>query len=495
MFDYSDSTFAPAPEPTKAFNPPLMQAPIRVDPTNRSDTHFEWWGPVGNTSVNARMVDPNFSNDGRVAIEDNPYAGPAGNSSASAGGYLATVPFVPETQRDGNEWVFQPGPAVGPGQTPMRRVDQMRETTKQTLVEQVTLPRIVRNDIGAGPMHYSDQFRETTKQTLESAVVQAPMQNTGPGAPIMRHSDEMRPTIKQTLAELIPQPQFQLSQGGAGIMPRLDQMRETTKQTTVESVVQGRMQNTGPSAPIMHRSDQMRETTKQQFSEATIQGPIQNTGPSAPIMHHFDEMRETTRQGTEQSVVTGNVGGNATGKAPIRHYDDEMRDTRRQFTAENPETGAPFNSSAAAGGYLSTDAYAPLTERNRGMEESYSFGPVEAGTKAPTDRGYLQNMTFDDRKEVGLYTRVPGRSRNADVPRNLYGNYNLPPDDQLDSTRTANPNMSRESTGRVMPTYRYSDSRDQLHQEFRYIDPMLQSQRYKNPYATDVRVIAGQPQY
>lgn len=496
MFDNSSFVRTPSATPTQNYQPPLMQAPVRITPTNRSDTNMEWRGPIHNSSADLTQMDQIYTQLSRTSIEENPLGGPIGNMSAGTGGYLAAVPYIPDTQRGGDEWTTGAGPAWGGGQTPMQYSDEWRPTLKQALEEVSQMPRVVRSGIGARPMEFSDVWRDTTKQTLSEATIMAPMQNPSGGARPLEFNDEFRPTLKQTLAEVVIPPVMQNPSGGARPLEYDDIFRPTTKQTTSEIRIQPGMQNPSGGARPLEYDDIFRPTTKQTTAENRVQPGMQNPSGGARPLDFVDDFRPTTRQTTEQTVFPANISGEATGKAPIRQYDDEWRDTRRQFTENNPELGPAYNSSAGAGGYLATDVYAPLTERNLGLEETYSFGPVSAGMKSPTDRSYLRNLTFDDRKEVGLYNRVPGRSQNRAVPRNVYGNWSLPPDDDHDPTRTANPNMSHLSTGRVMPAFRYSDTKDQIQvNEFRFIEPYQTSQLRVNPYATDVRVIAGQPQY
>jgi hypothetical protein len=292
---------------------------------------------------------------------------------------------------------------------------------------------------------------------------------------------------------------MQLPQGGAIQMPYIENLRSTVKETTVEATQQGRIggQAVGSAVPLA-RVDQERPTIKQTTVEATQQGRIggaatNKTGP-APLS---DTPRMTGREGLSEEVFAGNIAGAASGKGAIRHFDDQFRETRREYSAENPALGAPHNSSAAAGGYTSTGVEMRLTERNRdGLELTRSFGPVDAQTKAPTDRSYLANLTFDDRREASLYNRIPGPSRFTNVPRNMSGTYDLPPDDVNDYTRTGNPNLAPGNQRRMRSAVRYSETKD-LPQVFedRYIEPYQTSQLRTNPYATDVRVISGQPNY
>jgi len=498
MFDYSDAVRTPAPVPNTAYQPPLMQAPVRITPTNRDDTAFEWRGPAGNSSASARMLDPNFDYmTGRVAVEETPWAGPAGNSSAAAGGHVATVVEALPTQRDGNSWYSQPGPAFGGGMTTLPYSDQARPTGKQFTEQTAMLPRIVRSDIGTAPLPFEAQ-RATLRQSMESSVIMAPMQNTGPAAGPTPVQD-FRTTLKQGLESVSNPPRMQLPQGGAIQMPFIQDLRSTTKQSTVEATQQGRIGgqavgSVGQLAPL----DQARPTVKQTTVEATQQGRIggeaSNKAGPTPLS---DVARMTGREGLSEQVFAANIAGAAAGKAPIRHFDDEFRETRREYSAENPALGAPHNSSAAAGGYTSTGVDMKCTERNRdGMELTYSFGPVDAQTKGPTDRSYLANLTWDDRKEISLYNRIPGPSRFNNVPRNMSGTFDLPPDDVNDFTRTGNPNLAPGNQRRMRPAVRYSETKD-LPQVFenRYIEPYQTSQLRTNPYATDVRVISGQPNY
>lgn len=462
MFDYSDTFRTPAPGPSDAYQPPLLQAPIRVPVTNRADTEFEWRGPIGNSSASARALDQNFTHaPPRVAPEENPWPGVPGDPGCGAPGHVATGITARMTQREGNEWYNQPGPASGPGQTPMQYTDQTRPTIRQTTEESVVLPRIVRSDNGVGPMTYNPA-RPTGKQTTEEGIV-PPVLQAGSGQTPMQYTDQTRPTTKQTLES---------------------------------AVVMGPMQNTGPSAPTEHYSDQFRPTLREGVESLVVQPPQQLPQGGAVTMPYLDVARSTQREDTEQLTQVGRISGAASGKGAVRHYDDEFRDTRREFTAENPQLGPALNSSAAAGGYTSTGIQVPQTERNRGMEDTYSFGPVSAETKSPMDRSYITNITFDDRKEVGLYNRIPARDRFTDVPRNLYGNYNLPPDDQLDFTRTGNPDYSQENQRRLIPSSHYSPNKDLLQvNECRFIEPYQIQQLATNPYSTDVRVIAGQSNY
>ena len=462
MFDYSDTFRTPAPGPSDAYQPPLLQAPIRVPVTNRADTEYEWRGPIGNSSASARALDQNFTHaPPRVAPQENPWPGAPGDPGCGAPGHVATGITARMTQREGNEWYNQPGPVSGPGQTPMQYTDTTRPTIRQTTEQSVVLPRIVRSDNGVGPMSYNPA-RPTGRQTTEEAIVPPGLQ-AGSGQTPMQFTDQTRPTIKQSLES---------------------------------SVVMGPMQNTGPSAPTEHYSDQFRPTLREGVESLVVQPPQQLPQGGAVTMPYVDRARTTQREDTEQLTQVGRISGAASGKGAVRHYDDEFRDTRRQFTAENPQLGPALNSSAAAGGYTSTGIQVPQTERNRDMEDTYSFGPVSAETKSPMDRSYLTNITFDDRKEIGLYNRIPARDRFTDVPRNLYGNYNLPPDDQLDFTRTGNPDYSQENQRRLIPSSHYNPNKDLLQvNECRNIEPYQIQQLATNPYSTDVRVIAGQSNY
>lgn len=499
MFDYSDQVRTPAPEPTTAFQPPLLQAPIRMPITNRADTSIGYTGPINNSSANAVQMPENFQNlKVKILPPENSYLGPVGNDSAGAPGHVATNYTAKMTQREGYDFTPQPGPAFGGGQTPMPLMDQVRATQREQLSQEVMLPRIVRSDIGVGPMPIAP-MRTTGKEVTEMASIQGPMQNPSGGSAPMPLMDQMRPTLRQALEEIVQPPRQQLPQGGVGPMPLMDLPRITMKQATEGVVQQPRQQlPQGLGAGPMPLMDQQRTTMKQATESAVQQGRINSMiGGGAGPMPQLDPVRMTQREETGQMVMPGRIGGAATGSAPTRRYDDQQRETRRQTMAENPELGPAFNSSASVGGHMIAGVQAPLNERNLGcMEHTHSFGPVSSDVKAPTDRTYIRNMTFDDRKEVGLYNRIPGPDRFPNIPKTIFPLVSMPSDDRLDTTRTGNIDLSRENQARIVPLQSFNPNKDlpQLDQ-YRFVQPYQTEQLRINPYATDIRVMGGQPQY
>lgn len=383
-------------------------------------------------------------------------------------------------------------------------IDKARTTTLETTENNVVTGRLDGHVSNKGStLPYIDKARTTTLETTENNVSTGILAGEGSNkGPIMPYFDKARTTTLELTetGTMIGGLGNQVSNKGT-TLPYIGDLKPTIKQTTENNTVMGGMGNVSSNkGSTLRYNDKARTTTKQTTVE-NVANPRYDTaqGKQGGHVSSVVEVRPGLKPLTEEGVHALNAqktGGGISGVPSNvwRNPEENQRDT----TAETSSIGTINNPNGGQSGVQSNTYYADETERNLGgMEKTYSFGPISSKNKAPEDRAYLKNITFDDRKEIGNYNRIPNKQRFTDVPRNYNMNFNLKSDNNLNPVRTGNPSMPNQYSQRIWPKQQYSDTKDiPPYLENHFIQPYQTAQLRSNPYRNDVTEIAfGQPQF
>jgi hypothetical protein len=158
------------------------------------------------------------------------------------------------------------------------------------------------------------------------------------------------------------------------------------------------------------------------------------------------------------------------------------------LTEDNPQLGAGPAFEQSPGHPIAHEATeARATLRMTTQERPYLGGPAsfELG---PQDHTAAENMTIDDRKEIGTYNRAPIPDRKPFAfANNQHINIQLKPDTCTDYTRTANLEVAQYSHDRVVPRIMVPNDKYSDELQCHNINPILIVTRQENTFANDVR--------